>query len=200
MMASSDVRALLFASAVLLVEGDTDMGALEVWLPAVALQANLPPPDDLNLVIASTGGDTAFATYANYLAAFGISWTILCDGKVLDPNYQHPLCKQLPTLSHYGRPADNEMFEGWRDYWASVGVFTLAESFGDEIESTFSRIDENRWSKVSKQYDQSKVRAGRAFAQQANPPTTLATIYTAMLNHVDVVNRGIFPPDNSGRP
>jgi hypothetical protein len=184
MMASSDVRALLFANAVLLVEGDTDMGAQETWLPAIAAQSNMPPPDDLNLVIASAGGDTAFAIYINYLEAFGIPWTIFCDGKVLHPNYQHTLCKQLPDVSHDGRPADGEVFDAWREYWASIGVFTLAGSFDEEIEAVLCRIDANLWSKVQKQYDRSKVRAGRAFAEQIPPPERLGEIYSAMLEHL----------------
>ena len=187
MMLSSDVRALLFANAVLLVEGDTDMGAQEIWLPAIASQSNMPPPDDLNLVIASAGGDTGFATHTRYLEAFGIPWTIFCDGKVLSPKYPHTLGKQLPNVSHDGRPAHGEVFDAWREYWASVGVFTLAESFDEEIETTLCRIDESMWSDIRRQHDQSKVRAGRAFAEQVGPPERLGEIYSAMLKHLGLV-------------
>jgi predicted ATPase len=183
-MASSDVRSLLFGRAAMLVEGDTELGALGVWLPVIASQSNMPPPDDLNLVIASASGDTAFAIYTNYLESFGIPWTIFCDGKASDPNYAHSLCKQLADLPSDARPGKDDDFETWRVYWASVGVFSLAESFGEEIEAAFRRVNEAMWDDVKKQHGPSKVRAGRAFAEQTPPPERLGEIYSAMLEHL----------------
>jgi predicted ATPase len=199
MMASSDVRALLFANAVLLVEGDTERGALDVWLPAIALAGGLPVPDDLNLVIAPVGSDSAFATYTGYLRAFGIPWIILCDGKACDPNYLHTLWTQLGDLSNDAHPGKDDGFETWCVYWASVGVFSLAESFEEEIEVAFRRADEAVWDDVKKQHGRSKVRAGRAFAQRAKPPERLAKMYPAMIKHLDLVSRLVFPGDGSHR-
>jgi energy-coupling factor transporter ATP-binding protein EcfA2 len=197
MMASSDARALLFANAVLLVEGDTELGALDVWLPAIALDGGLPVPDDLNLVIAAVGSDSAFATYTRYLKAFGIPWIILCDGKASDPNYAHTLCRQLGDLSNDARPGKDDDFEAWCVYWASVGVFSLAESFEEEIEVAFRRADEAVWDDVKEQYGRSKVRGGRAFAQRAKPPERLAKMYPAMVKHLGWANRLVVPGDGS---
>jgi ABC-type molybdenum transport system ATPase subunit/photorepair protein PhrA len=186
MMASSDVRALLFANAALLVEGDTDLGALGIWLPALASQSNLPSPDSLNLVIAAVGGDASFTVYVNYLEAFGIPWSVLCDGKVLHQDYSHSLCKQLPNLPSDGRPVDKDDLDGWLRYWESVGVFTLAESFDEEIEATLRRISDTVWAESKKRHGQSKVRAGRAFAEKTSPPGRLTEIYSAILKYLQV--------------
>ena len=168
----------------MLVEGDTELGALGVWLPSIALERDVLAPDDLNLVVAAAGSDSAFRTYTRYLEAFGIPWTIFCDGKVLSPKYPHTLCKQLPDVSCDDRPADTDEFAAWQAYWGMVGVFTLAESFDEEIEAVLCRIDANLWSKVQKQHDRSKVRAGRAFAEQVGPPEQMGEIYSAMLDHL----------------
>ncbi|MFI4993111.1 MAG: ATP-dependent endonuclease [Solirubrobacterales bacterium] len=184
MLGSTDVRALLFANAALLVEGDTEFGALDIWLSRVASEEGILSPYDLNLVIAAADGDGAFGTYASYLDMFGVPWAILSDGKALKPCDRNALCRQLAGKLTNDPPAEDAGFAAWQRYWATQGVYTLAESFDEEIELAFRRVDEAVWNDVKKQHGRSKVRAGRAFAEQVGSPEQLGEIYLAMLEHL----------------
>jgi hypothetical protein len=186
MVSSSDVRALLFATAVLLVEGDTEVGALDIWLPQTASDLRLPSPHDLNLVVASVDGDSSFGRYASYLEMFGVPWTILCDGKALSPRDQKWIGRQMQSKPGGGAPAEDADFATWRDAWETCGVFTLAGSFDDEIEAVLSRDNPDAWSEMAVRYGRSKVRAGRAFAERAVSPDGLDRLYTQILRHLDL--------------
>lgn len=79
-VSSSDARRLLFASAIVLTEGETEFGAFPEWW-----RKSHPsrPPDSFNLVVFPVTGDTYFETYVRFADAYAIPWAIVCDGKAL---------------------------------------------------------------------------------------------------------------------
>lgn len=189
MLGSSDVRSLLFATAVLLVEGDTELGALDIWLPRMESETNVLSPNELNLVIAPVDGDANFGRYVSYLDMFGVPWAVLCDGKVLGARDPKALAKQFADKLTGQSPSPDAGFATCRDYWATQGVFTLAESFDEEIEVVLQRCNPQVWDEVVSRYERSKVRAGRRFAERAPPPAKLGPIYSQLLGHLGLAAR-----------
>lgn len=189
----ADVRSALFAAGVILVEGETELGAFDQWFrQAEAKGKKLPTPDSLNLLLLPVGGDGLFGQYVAYLEACGVPWAIVCDGPVLSPNYQNgtPLIKQLHgiiPLESQSWPADPLAFTEWKQFWRSRRVWTLASTFGGvekgsknksgEVEAFFESKDSSRWAKVKGTYDKSKVRAGHAFAEAVPCPTEVSEMY-----------------------
>lgn len=187
---SSDTRAILFADAALLVEGATEVGALEIWLPRIA---SLPSPQDLNIVVSSVGGDGSLGHYVSYLDMFAIPWVILSDGKALRLDCQKALHKWLAATHTQGLPADTADFETIRDAWANRGVFTLAQAFDDEIEHYMQRTDPAAWETVLK-LTPNKVRRSREFAEIVPPPQDVCQFYADALRHLRVHPQDAKPP------
>lgn len=90
----TDVRALLFASGVVLCEGATELGALGQWWKDGA--AGFSDPGSANITMIDVGGDSSFGGYINYLEAFGIPWAVVADGPAIKP--QSKLGKQLTNM------------------------------------------------------------------------------------------------------
>ncbi len=160
----ADVRGALFAAGVILVEGETELGAFDQWFrQAEAKGKKLPTPESLNVLLLPVGGDSLFGQYVGYLDAFGIPWTIVCDGPVLSPSYKNgvPLIEQLRgigLLESTECPVDPAAFDDWKLFWQSHRVRTLASRFGGlekdskdksgEIEAFFESIDSARWAEA----------------------------------------------------
>jgi ABC-type branched-subunit amino acid transport system ATPase component len=180
---SSDVRSLLFARAAILLEGESDFGALEQWL-ANGSSTGDPTPHQLNVVLVDVGGDASFGRFATYLDAFGIPWVIVCDGPALNPRRAHSLCGQIGRALPALRPTDLEDFSAWRDYWAKHGVYTLAENFNEEIEQPLERVDPEAWQTAKDKFPKSKIRAARAFAERTDPPERVLEVYRLALEYL----------------
>jgi predicted ATP-dependent endonuclease of OLD family len=67
-------RAFLFSRAVLLVEGETELGALPIWCPYLVHQ---------DIALYALGGKGAFIAPLRLIKTFTIPWAILGDGEVL---------------------------------------------------------------------------------------------------------------------
>jgi len=186
----SETRAALFASGVLLVEGETEKGAFSKWFGEVQITGNYGTFAENNFQIISVDGDNNFGAYVKYLNLFGIPWSIICDGPVLNPKRHHSLSKQL--AAHHSDPPSLEpepQFAVWKDYWETRRVFTVATGFGPststasidepmatksqishknpkpgEIEEFFHKIDPDLWQKAQDEHPKSKVRQGWYFA------------------------------------
>ncbi len=76
---SSDIAGLLFTDGVILVEGETETGALSEWFPKSAISGG-KTFSDLNLALYWVGGKTGFPFYLRFLNAFGVPWVAICDG------------------------------------------------------------------------------------------------------------------------
>jgi hypothetical protein len=167
--AQPETRSILFSSGVLLVEGDTDVGAFQTWFNDPTVTGGYGTLDDNNYQIVSVDGDTSFGGFVDYLEAFAIPWAIICDGPVMSPARRSSLTKQLAAGNEEERPCAQAPFEEWKTYWESHGVFTVANEFGletkaGEIEEFFKRIDLTVWEKAQREHPESKVRQGSYFA------------------------------------
>jgi hypothetical protein len=190
----ADVRSALFASGVVLVEGETEFGAFDTWFEDASSTPNSDrSPESLNLQILSVGGDQLFGPHIAYLEACGIPWAVICDGPVLSPDYRGgtPLIDQLKQVglssALAGVPNANASFEEWRLFWSKHRVHTLAEQFGGldgdpkdrsgEIEYFFESTDSTTWNDARARYPKSKVRAGHAFAAVVPCPVAVKDLY-----------------------
>ncbi|WP_031077678.1 AAA family ATPase [Streptomyces sp. NRRL WC-3742] len=186
----ADVRALLFASAVILCEGATELGALSQWWNQDP--AGLGDPGSANIAMVDVGGEASFGGYINYLEAFGIPWAVVADGPAFAPTAK--LGKQLMKLglAPSDRPALENGFTTWRDYWNRAGIFTLADTFGNdgtkagEIEAYLERLDKLLLEKVQAEHRSSKPRIGAAFAA-AHPemPAEVLNLYRQIHTHLN---------------
>jgi hypothetical protein len=200
----NDVRALLFASAVILFEGSTELGALPRWW-ASASSAGLPDPNAANIAFVDVGGDSSFGSYVEYLNAFDVPWAIVTDGPALRP--LSTLARQLTKLelASVDKPhrSDDQAFEEWRRYWAKVGVFTVATVFGDdsskqgEFEAFLKQLDADLLAQAQELYPRSKPRVGAYFAtKHSQPPIEIFDLYRNILErfpHISVIQTSDSP-------
>jgi hypothetical protein len=77
---SADAGSLLFASGAVLVEGETELGALPLWFAKSTAAKELGDPRTLNLAFYAVGSEDHFKAPLTLLAALGIPWAIVCDG------------------------------------------------------------------------------------------------------------------------
>ena len=83
--ASRDLAALLFANGVILVEGATEIGAFNEWFNESSASKGKTFAD-LNVILHAVGGKPEFPFYLRFLTAFGVPWSVICDGDALPPN------------------------------------------------------------------------------------------------------------------
>jgi len=123
------VRGLLFASAVILCEGATEVGVLSRWWLHVG-RIGLRDPEAANIPLVSVDGQAQFGAYVRYLDALEVPWAIVADGPALRNDSK--MARQLAGLGHRPDPVpgDPDDFAGWRKCWEGAGVFTLAQEFG----------------------------------------------------------------------
>jgi predicted ATPase len=186
LMASVDVRALLFASAVVLVEGETEAALLGKWF-ADTVGGDADNPDALNLVIESVGSDTRFGMYAAFLKLFGIPWVVVADGPVLSPAYSHTLVRQLELDGHNATPAANASFSEWKTFWAAHGVYTLATDFDEEVEVFLTRVGPEIAAEAVAEFPKSKVRQGTYFADAVSCPPEVSTLYRTLVSRLGLI-------------
>jgi predicted ATPase len=82
---SPETWGLLFAQAVLLTEGPTEVGALPIWFDKISRDDGDFPWNARNISVFSVGGQTAFGSWASFLCHYRVPFAICCDGQVLDP-------------------------------------------------------------------------------------------------------------------
>jgi hypothetical protein len=146
---SADAVSLLFARGVVLVEGETELGALPEWFTRHAQSTGCKPPADLDLAFWSVGGDNNFRTYLTVLRALGIPWVVICDGAAFDvekrqarnPHIFDQVLKagiSSPGLAQFmhrletgesERIMNRRMFTDERELAGQAGIFTLARGW-----------------------------------------------------------------------
>jgi len=78
----AEVRSLLFATAVILCEGQTETGALPRWWQSPQA-STLPGPAPASVSFISADGHNGYGRYIRLLDAFAIPWAIIADGPAL---------------------------------------------------------------------------------------------------------------------
>lgn len=157
-----DVPGLLFAQAVLLVEGETESGALPVWF-----EQNSGGLD--NLVVQAVNGDRNFGTYIKFLTAFKIPWAVLCDGPAIA---EGRIFEQIGVQTPSSEPIS---FVDKCKYGEAYGVFTLASQASDEFE-TLSFIAPQLL-RAREAVGPSKARLGRFLSQELACPDEVASLH-----------------------
>lgn len=187
-----DVRALLFASGVVLCEGDTEVGALSTWWSVAYWQdMQLPAPDAVDVVLVDAGGDAAFRGYTDLLDVFGVPWVIVCDGPALKPErglskqyVNHPRFTALQTAPPAGS------FGEQAEWWRCRGVYSFADCSGTdgtragEFERYLEQLDHDRFQEASKRYPRSKVRQAEWFAAEKPCPPRAADLWRDALTRL----------------
>ncbi len=165
-----EIRALLFAQAAILCEGQTEPGALPRWWNN-ARTVGLPDLGATNVSFIAVDGHNGYRAYIKFLDAYGIPWAIISDGPALRKGRK--LSQDMKKLGHCPddpQPGDDQDFAQWRSYWERAGVFTLAMRFGDdgtklgEFEELLRQVDHELLGKAMTETGGSKPRAGAYFA------------------------------------
>jgi hypothetical protein len=156
---SPEAWGLLFAQAVLLTEGPTEVGALPIWFDKISREDGGSPWNARNIGAFSVGGQTAFGSWASFLFHYRVPFAVCCDGQVLDPCSPIKDCghvvgfgrnsqwvfKQVaearkaqlgqdvealrPQGEHWEQHPDSPAFQDAVAAAAGVGIFTLATWF-----------------------------------------------------------------------
>lgn len=196
-------RALLFSRAVLLVEGETELGALPVWCQNLVSQ-------DIALYV--VGGKGEFVSPLRLLHHFAIPWAILGDGEVLWDQHEQgsrqgalgqvsrilAACNRtLPIISN--RPETSaENFAEFRQALESYGIFTLARSADEGFEKAIRpEIPQGLWSEAELRFSQNKVAFGRFIAESIPCPENVAGLVQKVLCHWQKQDADIYVPDNN---
>jgi len=195
---SSDVRGLLFSQAVVLLEGETELGALPLWFGNTFERADI--------ALYSVGGDLNFATYVRFLRCFGIPYAIICDGAVFDieKKGRHHIFRQIldagadiPALGgflkhHQQNPMSPELFAQETALGQQHGIFTLAQGWhtaskeqgtpNDEgFEVFLDRVAPGLLDEAAREVGKSKVRQGRWVAEHVGCPGEVRALYEQLL-------------------
>ena len=205
---SADARALLFASGAVLVEGETELGALPRWFSKSASAARLGDPRRLHLAFYSVGGENQFKASLILLAALKIPWVIVCDGGPLRPDKggnhifrqiaragasSPGLQKWIESFLDDSVKASGLSFVDVKKEASRHGVFTLAPDWdrakdedgitGESFEA-FVKYAPNlsgQLAAAKAEVGSSKVRQGRWLAETHACPSAVDELYTEII-------------------
>lgn len=196
---SGELRSCLFARAVVLLEGETELGALPRWFARCAEDAGVEPPEALDLAFYQVGGDKGFASPLALIACLGLPCAIICDGAAFDLTKRENVFKQvaeagadsgLETLLPKNKPRsmDAVTFKVWVKYGREHGIFTLANGWttgkrGDETFEAFldRTLPAGARDKAKEAVPKSKVRQGLWISDEYAPPYEITELYTSLV-------------------
>ncbi len=203
---SADARALLFAAGAILVEGETELGALPLWFEQSEMARVLGTPGQLHLGFFSVGGEKNFTPVLALLVALGIPWAIVCDGGPFraDTGRGHIFRQVLKAGTgdsalrafvdtRLGVGHIDLTFEEVAAVGRDDGVFTLASGWtradkkngivGDESFEAFAEgVVPDKFAEAKQLFPLSKVRRGRWLAENASCPDEVNDLYRQVLN------------------
>ena len=124
-----DVRASLFATAVIAVEGESEQFLLSAFLNNPTITGEDGTLDSLGYLVLDVRGQTRFGPYLDVFLGFGMPFVIFADGPALrsGSRLDNDLQQRgivIPTSR------SNESFTSRRSSCHNAGVFTIASSFG----------------------------------------------------------------------
>lgn len=221
---SAEVRALLFAGGVVLVEGDAELGALPVWLEK-DMEAGLRPTE-LNVVFHNVGGYVNFQYHIALLKAWEIPWALLVDGRALDPKARDWIFEQVRKAAGKGEAADLERLRRLRaetdeadaqalDHLMAklkeagrlLGIFSLATAFKKEsgqvedfMDFLEREISAESIAQARQEANRSEVIQAALVARKTPCPSKIKEIYKAMLVHMGLIRADEAEPHVEGPP
>jgi energy-coupling factor transporter ATP-binding protein EcfA2 len=190
----AEIRSLLFAPAVIIFEGETELGALPRWWRRAP---GLPDPVTANLAFISAPGDSGFGPYIRFLDTYGIPWAIVADGPAFRSGSK--LDCDLHAQHHWparSEPSDDD-FTARKDFLEHAGVYTLATQFGTngtkkgELEEFLKTTNRELYDKAAAYAGSSKPTAGRYFAiHHPDPPPAILDLYKKIIRHLKLDTSG----------
>jgi Overcoming lysogenization defect protein-like, TOPRIM domain/AAA domain, putative AbiEii toxin, Type IV TA system len=192
---SPSAAALLFSRAVLLVEGETELGALPVWWDAM----------QQDVALYSVGGKGNFVGPVKFLNRFAIPWAILCDGDALWDRKQHsrthgPDLHVRAILNASARrlragatdPTTDAGFQRWRRRLERFGIFTLANSADAGFEQALqAETPVDVWASAHNRFDDNKVAVGRYVAENCVCSPSLERLMRRIVHHLNLQGAGL---------
>jgi hypothetical protein len=189
----AEVRSLLFATAVILCEGQTETGALPRWWQSPQA-STLPGPATASVSFISADGHNGYGRYIRLLDAFAIPWAIIADGPALRKGSK--LSDEIRDQGHWppaAEPDDEQDFDQWRRFWEHTGVFTLASQFGDdgakggEFEALLEQVNPQLLAQAHKESGGSKPRIGTYFAaSHPEPPAAVLDLQKKITEYLQL--------------
>ncbi|MDG4820209.1 MULTISPECIES: TOPRIM nucleotidyl transferase/hydrolase domain-containing protein [unclassified Micromonospora] len=188
----SQLRALLFATGVVLVEGPTEVDAFETWLARVD-KLGLPTPESSHVVFLSVGGDERFVKYSQLMEVLGVPYAIVADGPAFTPG---KALARLPVPAPAPVDPTNESFVEAANRWAPYRVRTLATEFGTgdrkgygEIEVFFQAVDAPVWAELSSGAGRKdKPLLGYRFANRTAVPARVVELWKLLQHDLGLVS------------
>jgi hypothetical protein len=188
-----------------LLEGDTELGALPIWFEkstAVGIR-----PSDLDIAFFSVDGDRNFRVFLTVLQALAIPWVLICDGAAFDhqnrKKSEHIFRQVLdvgvdgPDLEKYldsafanegGRVMSQEKFDEQVTLGQQHGVFTLDSSWiqgAEGFEVFVDGVFPGKLSEATSNVGKSKVRVGRWIAENSVAPQRVVDTHVRLLAHLN---------------
>ncbi len=207
--ASADARALLFAHGVVLVEGDTELGALPEWFAKSTTATEHGTPDALNLAVFSVGGDTSFGTFVRYLHGLGVTWAIVCDGSIFrfgtrKAQVFEQLVKAGVADQDLGAivasPPASLTFADARAIGMRHGVLTTASDWdgpAESFEAFMDNVAPGQLEAAEEDFGKSKPRKARHVAMSTDCPGEINSLYASILGRFGIVSTAAASDDGS---
>jgi len=145
-----EVRALLFTQGVVLVEGDTEWGAFPVWARKTRLE-------DEELTFFSVDGDNNFREFVRLLKAWGIPWTVVCDGAVLSPAHPNWIFDQLQDTGVSFNDEDKQKLHKIREQYSEEYCSEIPNDEWTNLENRLHEILEEISRKHSEQCGETQI-------------------------------------------
>ncbi len=208
---STDAVSLLFARGVVLLEGETEQGALPEWFDRFE-ESELPTPGELDLAFYSVGGDSNFRILLTVLHSLAIPWVLVCDGAAFDvtkrvKRFPHVFeqvstaCGGIPDLRQFldsldpdpsQRVMDEDAFNQQKELGRSHGVFTLARGWTTANKETGTVNDESfevfvesvapgKLGEAKDAVGESKVRKGLWLGEHVPCPSEVHELYKGVV-------------------
>jgi len=205
---SLSARALLFSRGVILVEGETELGALPEWY-AKWSQKRL---DRADIAVHCVGGEDGFGTYIWFLDRFHVPWVAFCDGLAIGPRFSKndldkppdktsKIARQLENAGAWRVPSDLQhqiealdTFAKRRDALQEYGILTVALA-SNRKDEPFERLQviQANWGDAEKIVGSSKARRGRYIAEKFDCPDELGQLFDSAMKHLSERMNGELP-------
>jgi hypothetical protein len=175
---SSDARGLLFSSGVILVEGETELGALPLWFEKRFGEWL----EEFEITFYSVGGDPGFGTFVKFLKEFAVPLAIFCDRPVIYDKNPSRISRQLRAAG-IDALDDTSLDEAGRaSMLAEYGVFCPLDSSQKEFDDL--ELIRNHRDEAYAEVGSSKVRIGRFIAENYDCPEAVAAILERTKNYL----------------
>lgn len=208
---STDAVSLLFARAVVLLEGETELGALPRWFENCRAAGTNMRPTDRDIAFYSVGGDRNFRTLIRVLDSLAIPWVLICDGAAFDVQKRNnnihifgqmlengspiaPLKNYLDSLDSdpSKRVMDIQAFQDEKALGQKHGAFTLAQGWTTKEKNVSTVNDESfevflegvapgQLAQAEMEVGTSKVRKGLWVADHVKCPPEVNNLYQNLM-------------------